>query len=138
MKLKRYISLLLATVYLFAVGGQAFASLSCHCVAEQSHICGCHHCAHQTDDIAVGNPEMNAPCCDDNHSTEVELYISADKSPLVKRIAILDLPYALVPQALVSCETLHTAAEYRSEHRSPLPQAAPRFTRGLRAPPVLA
>lgn len=138
MKLRRYISLILLAVYLFAAGGAAYVSLSCECVAMKSrvaHTC-CHHCAHAGDDVREA---MQAPCCGNHHSTEIELYTSSgtDLDRSMVRCAVVDLP----PLVSAACPCPGHIPALRVARTLPEP---PRVCRGyvcptgLRAPPVLA
>ena len=86
MRGKRFISTLLLTVYLLAVSGAAWASLSCDCVtmhARTAHVhscrchCSCHHHVRAAHDAPADGVSLTAPCCDDRHSTEIELYTAA-------------------------------------------------------------
>lgn len=142
---RKYISLLLLAVYLLTTGGAAYASLSCRCLTEM-HACvsahGCcacaNPCAHARrvcDDGAVQTWE--APCCDDRHSTEIELYVGAshdDENEV--RCAVLALPHCL---AAAQAARL-SAPKFRKERiERPVARIRPSFVAvaGLRAPPVL-
>lgn len=75
MTLKRYLSILLLTVYTMFVGLPAYAALACHCVRmSEEHAQSCYHHGRP-----AGHPlhtsDFTAPCCDDDHQSEVVLYI---------------------------------------------------------------
>ncbi len=103
MRLKRYIALLLTTVYLLAVGGPSAVALTCRCMAPvqlAQHAC-CLHCDHEADDVRT---VMHEPCCGNHHSTDIVLYTtsSQDSEKFAKRIVASDLPDALAPELVVS------------------------------------
>ncbi len=101
MRLKRYIALLTAAIYCFAIVAPAHASVTCECVtrgAAAAHAC-CTHCL--SGDCSPEGVHIAAPCCEDRHSTEIALYTFAseeDNAP-VRRIAALDLPEALAAES---------------------------------------
>lgn len=138
MKTKRFISLLLLTVYLLAAGGPAMASLSCRCVAPKAHthhLCTC-HCLH-ADAAAAARTDLSAPCCGHHHSTDVELYtgISSDNERQDRTQAV-DLWAALTPDAPAAiCPPTH--GERIVLRQTLLPRKAASRGVGLRAPPVL-
>lgn len=148
MKLKRAISLLLLALYLTGMGGPAFVSLSCECVARMkaraAHgvLCGggcCHDAREHDGDHPAARADWKAPCCANHHSTEIELYTASDdgeKSGRGLRSMPLALPgarLAEVPAPVagpVLCPTAERAAPFSE---------APWFaSAGLRAPPVSA
>lgn len=137
MKLRKYISLLLFAVYLFAAGGQAVASLSCHCVAMKAHVAHfcCHHCSH--DDAASSAAEaLGAPCCGNHHSTLVELYTASSEAQKQVRCTIICLPPALA----VECpcpEHIPFLREACRERCAPFVKQDYLLPVGFRAPPAL-
>lgn len=108
MRLKRYIALLTAAIYCFAIVAPAHASVTCECVtrgAAAAHAC-CTHCL--GGDCSPEGVHIAAPCCDDRHSTEIALYTFAseeDNAP-VRRIAALDLPEALAAESTATLPRL--------------------------------
>ncbi len=79
MRLKRYIALLTAAIYCFAIVAPAHASVTCECVtrgAAAAHAC-CTHCL--GGDCSPEGVHIAAPCCDDRHSTEIALYTFASE-----------------------------------------------------------
>lgn len=140
MKLRRVISLLLLTVYLFATGGMAYASLSCHCITptERAHHLCCNHCQ-QHDEATAGKETLTAPCCSDHHSTEIDLYTgtSAENGKSIKSIST-DLPAALAAEFSCVADPLPVTCDKVAEQRPPHFRQAPLLPSGLRAPPVLA
>lgn len=87
MRTKRYISLLLLTVYLLTACGSAISSLTCDCVTMHAHTRSAHtggvcaHCSHHAEhagDTPEADTFLNAPCCGDRHSTDIELYTGTD------------------------------------------------------------
>lgn len=137
MKAKRYISLLLLTVYLFTVGAPAWASLSCACVASKvvkEHACCC-HCSHE-DDAPAAVADLSAPCCGHHHSTDVELYTagSSDNERQVRALAV-DLSPALAAEAPASLDP-PTRRVRIFQRRTPHPRQASLSGVSLRAPPA--
>lgn len=138
MKLRRLISLLLLSVYLMATGGPAYVSLSCECVsmkAHAAHVC-CHHCDHG-DVASDGAPRLKTTCCNDHHSTEIDLYTFSSDSGKSTRCAVTDLPPALVAEASVPADII-LGREKTVERPSPFVGRDYVRCAGLRAPPVLA
>ncbi len=141
MRLKRYIALLTAAIYCFAIVAPAHASVTCECVtrgAAAAHAC-CTHCL--SGDCSPEGVHIAAPCCEDRHSTEIALYTFAseeDNAP-VRRIAALDLPEALAAESTATLPRLFPRGRVLPPDRGgarPLSAYAP-FC-GLRAPPVSA
>ncbi len=80
MATKRSIACWLLAVYLLTAIGPAYASLTCRCTAMKARTeavcCGHHghaHC-HVSECAAPAKSTWEAPCCNDRHSTEIELY----------------------------------------------------------------
>lgn len=140
MKLKRLISLLLLAIYLMAAGGPAYVSLSCKCVAMTAHVSHacCHHCQHN-DDASGARGALQAPCCGNHHSTEIELYTgsASDNHQKSTRCAVTDLPPALIAEAPVAAD-LTLCCEKVTECSTPFVMRGHVRSAGLRAPPVLA
>ena len=139
MKLRKLISLLLVSVYLFAVGGAAYNALACECVSfrtHSAHVC-CHHCAHDCD--TTSGPAVAGSCCGDAHSTEVELYtrVSSSDDEDQSRILVLDLPAALAAECPCPAH-VPLLRETPAERHAPFIEDAHVLSVGLRAPPVLA
>lgn len=138
--MKRCIAWLLAAVYLFAVGAPAYVAVTCECVAVVSgtHVC-CYHCEHN-DGAVNGKACMEAPCCGDQHSTDISLYVvsSQDGDKQVKRLVAADLPPALAAGLLLSSDDpLPTeCGRVVIEGAGAVPDAQVAAC-GLRAPPVL-
>ncbi|MEG1885574.1 MAG: hypothetical protein RR182_04750 [Alistipes sp.] len=139
MRLKRFLSILLLSVYLFAVGGQAYSVLTCQCVSMKghtAHFC-CHHCAH----TAASGTALKAPCCNDHHDTEEILYTASSldtERSVTKVIPVVDLPIALVAQLVVSDSYIPSVSDNLFA-RCVLPvRSSGTMCVGLRAPPVLA
>lgn len=144
MQRKRFISLLLLTVYLLAAGGTAWTSLSCDCVAmhartAHTHAC-CHHCHHHvqhTHLLPDAGTSLSAPCCDNRHSTEIELYTASSDSDPVCKCTVIALPHCL---AAAQAARL-AAPKFRKQPLPPPFRIVPDpliRTAGLRAPPVSA
>ena len=110
MRLKRYIALLTAAIYCFAIVAPAHASVTCECVtrgAAAAHAC-----------YTFASEEDNAP---------------------VRRIAALDLPEALAAESTATLPRLFPRGRVLppdSGGARPLSAYAPLC--GLRAPPVSA
>lgn len=141
MKSKRYISLLLLAVYLFATGGAAYASVSCECVSmsvRTAHVC-CHHCCHADGAASSGDKSLTAPCCDDRHSTEIELYTASgsDSNEHSLKCAVLDLPPALAAECPCPAHVPFLRLKV-AELRAPFVPDVRLLPVGFRAPPVLA
>lgn len=145
MRRKRFISILLLTVYLLAVGGTAWASLSCDCVTMHArtihtHAC-CHHCHHHVQhahDLPDVDTSLSAPCCEDRHSTEIELYTASTDDEHTCKCVVIALPHCLA-----AAQTARLAApKFRKQALAPpvVRVAADPLIRtaGLRAPPVSA
>ena len=134
MRGKRFISTLLLTVYLLAVSGAAWASLSCDC---RCH-CSCHHHVRAAHDAPADGVSLTAPCCDDRHSTEIELYTAAQDDEPTCRCTVIDLPHCLA-----AAQSARLAApKFRKQALAPpavraLPDPSLPLS-GLRAPPVSA
>ena len=98
MKARRsLIALALLAVYLLMTAGTAAASLSCECLASPvraAHLCN-HGCpVSGAEPVADGM--FGGVCCDDLHSTDIELYLSAsDDGGKCVRCVVTDLPPAL-------------------------------------------
>ena len=98
MKARRsLIALALLAVYLLMTAGTAAASLSCECLASPvraAHLCN-HGCpVSGAEPVADGM--FGGVCCDDLHSTDIELYLSAsDDAGKCVRCVVTDLPPAL-------------------------------------------
>lgn len=141
MKLKKVIALVLLAVYLFAAGAPAYASLSCHCVAMKghtAHLC-CHHCDDHQGDPLSARADIDAPCCGDHHSIDIQLYTGATSSDAEKvlRSLVIDLPPMLA--AVCPCPAhIPFLRETLTERPTPLLPPAGLPATGLRAPPVLA
>lgn len=141
MKLKRYISLLLLAVYFFATGGTAYASVSCECVSmsvRTAHVC-CHHC-HLAGEATPcsGGKSLTAPCCDDRHSTEIELYTgSGQDNERVLKCIVLDLPPALAAECPCPAH-VPFLRQTVAERDAPFIPDVRHLPVGFRAPPVLA
>lgn len=95
MKARRsLIALALLAVYLLMTAGTAAASLSCECLASPvraAHLCN-HGCpVSGAEPVADGM--FGGVCCDDLHSTDIELYLSAsDDAGKCVRCVVTDLP----------------------------------------------
>ncbi|WP_418992156.1 hypothetical protein [Alistipes sp.] len=139
MKLRRYISLVLLAVYLFATGGTAYASVSCECVSKAPTVSAC--CHHHCTDIPCGGRDgdsLTAPCCGDRHSTEIELYTgSGSENERGPRCVVLDLPPALA--ATCPCPAHVPFLRLKAVERpAPFLPDLRILPIGFRAPPVLA
>ena len=148
MKLRRIISLFLLAVYLILAVGPAALSLSCECVAMGAHArhaglhasgCCAHACcaADASADSASARASVAAPCCDDRHSTEIELYTGlGSETEKHARCIVVHLPAALAAES--SCPARIPTLRRRPVERSvSLPADPSSGTPGLRAPPVL-
>lgn len=137
---RRIIALLLLALYLFAVGGEAAAALSCDCVRLHAHpghehphcICCVHHDAASAGDAI----HLTAPCCDDSHSTEIALY-TALSSLLDKaaRRVVLALPPTLAAELPAVAEQLLHRCD-AAERPDVLPDDGLLRAAALRAPPA--
>lgn len=138
MKMRRFISLLLLAVYLFAVGGTSYASLSCRCVALKSHAAThgcCHHALHNQPDAGDA---LSAPCCANHHSTEINLYTGTTSDDArYTRCAVFALPASLTAECPAPADPLVTSEKF-CERRAPFLKEAFLLSVGFRAPPVLA
>lgn len=144
MNRRTLIALWLFVVYLATTGCAAFAPLACRCATGGTlHLCGHGTCACRHRQALRTAPTadgaLRAPCCNDRHSTEIDLYTSGDpdREDLNLRCRITDLPDGLAAEC--PCPA-HVPALRRSAPLEPVPlppNPAPRL-RGLRAPPVLA
>ncbi len=140
MRSKRYIALLLAAVYLLAVGGPSAVALACRCMMPERlarHVC-CEHCNHE---VVETRTVMHESCCGNHHSTDIVLYVASshDSEKFVKRVACSDLPDALAPEPLVAAGgTLLPVGCDRIAMRcaGSMPDSF-LASCGLRAPPVL-
>lgn len=136
MKLRRYISLTLLAVYLFAAGGAAYATLSCECVAMKSRVVRscCHQTVHSGNAVQDG---MHTSCCENHHSTEIELYTgSGSENDRGVRCAVTLLPPQLTPEFLQGVDPLITGVTH-TEPPCFCSTEGYRLSAGLRAPPVL-
>ncbi len=145
MKVKRYIALLLCTLYLAATAGTALASLTCRCLgmtAPVEHLCtgDCHHAEADADGLN-GCPEcsLKACCGCELHSTEIDLYTSShsDDSEKYIRCVVAVLPPSLAAEC--PCPA-HVPALRRAGLLPPVPlvREMPGRVFGLRAPPAWA
>lgn len=145
MKVKRYIALLLCTLYLAATAGTALASLTCRCLgmtAPVEHLCtgDCHHAEADADGLK-GCPEcsLKACCGCELHSTEIDLYTSShsDDSEKYIRCVVAVLPPSLAAEC--PCPA-HVPALRRAGLLPPVPlvREMPGRVFGLRAPPAWA
>lgn len=140
MKLKRYISLLLLAVYLFATAGTALASLTCKCVsmkARTEHVC-CSHCQQHAAEAAADGV-MRAPCCGNHHhSTEIDLYLFShgDNGEKQIRCMVTDLPPALAAECPCPAH-VPLLREKTVQRQAPFIAEACMLPVGFRAPPAL-
>lgn len=126
----------MAAVYLLAVGGPVFASLTCRCITgdvQGVHVC-CRHCDHKPVPVV-----MAEPCCGDYHSTDIVLYTtpSHDSEKFVKRAASADFPAALAADAVFSVGYVSEPCGVVAERCVPAVPESHVSSCGLRAPPVL-
>ena len=159
MKLRKYVSLLLLVVYMASTGWTAYASLSCRCVtwtrSHAVHTTACTHgCAHHTcthrraavrscgcatlcnTAIQQIHGAVQAPCCEDRHSTEIALYTPGDDERSTRNIA----PASEIPAKYdnVSAPFAAASTDKTVERRAPFISDGYLHCAGLRAPPVLA
>ncbi|MEG0499153.1 MAG: hypothetical protein RR522_04690 [Alistipes sp.] len=138
--MKSYIAFLMLGIYLFAVGSPAYATLTCKCVTE-SHAHGCcAHCGH-VEDLVDGTTMLQAPCCSDHHSLDIDLYTDAsqDAARHARRVFVAELPSALVADLVVSVTyELPLVRGFVADRSIPSVTDTHFFACGLRAPPVLA
>ncbi len=143
MTLRKYISLLLLAVYMFAAGGRAVVSLTCPCSAPKArtevHACNhCQHehCGHEASDTAATLSE--ACTCGSHHSTEIDLYtgVHADDNKNL-RCSVTTLPPALVAE-VSGPDATDVGREKAAERNLPPADRELISPAGLRAPPALA
>lgn len=145
MKVKRYIALLLCTLYLAATAGTALASLTCRCLgmkAPVEHLCtGDCHLADADAAGLNGCPEcsLKACCGCELHSTEINLYTSShsDDSEKYIRCVVAVLPPSLAAEIALDTPAGASAGDGLLRN-IPLPREVCRAVAGLRAPPVAA
>lgn len=138
MKMRKFISLLLLAVYLFAAGGSSYASLSCRCLTlkgQIAHSC-CHHCEHVG---LASDKALDAPCCGDDHSTEVKLYTGSagGNTERYVKCCVCALPPSLTAECPQLIDPL-LIVEALSSPRTPFFKEEYILSVGFRAPPVLA
>lgn len=141
MNLRRVIAFVLLACYLFAVGGEAAAALSCDCVRMHSHPghehphCIC--CVHHGASAERGSARLAAPCCGDEHSTEIALYtaLSSILDKAARRV-VLALPPTLAAELPAAAEQLLHRCD-AVECAGALPDDGLLRAVSLRAPPVL-
>ncbi|MBQ8581362.1 MAG: hypothetical protein IJ478_04675 [Alistipes sp.] len=141
-KVRQMVAMVLCAVYLLGVGGAALSSLLCPCVEWHHHTAQCNHDhGHQHLDMhplqAAHDADFSAPCCDDRHSNNVQLYTASSDEERVSKLFLPELPVALFePQP----ELQHLASLCcgRCFEQLPLPYSRVVPTKGLRAPPVKA
>ena len=139
MRSKRYIALLLAAVYLLAVGGPSAVALACRCVPPAKSVYGacCPYCVRVGGDVPS---VMHDSCCGDHHSTDIALYTASshDSEKFVKRIVASDLPDALAAEPVLTTGVPAPAGCDRIAVRcaGSVPDSFVASC-GLRAPPVL-
>lgn len=141
MKLRKFISLLLLTVYALATAGAAVSSLTCRCEALQSHaaqhIC-CSHCQLPSH-VQPVDGEFRVHCCHLSHSTEIDLYTSlssSDGNARDLKCVVATLP----PSMAAECPCpAHVPALRRPAVAGPDPAPLEGVHRavGLRAPPAM-
>lgn len=142
MKLKRYISLLLLAVYLFATAGASVTSLTCKCVtlkARTEHVCSSHCQQHTADAASAADGVMRATCCGNHHhSTEIDLYLfsHSDNSEKYIRCVVTDLPPALAVECPCPAH-VPLLREKTAERLTPFVPEACILPVGFRAPPAL-
>lgn len=140
MNLRRVIAFVLLAFYLFTVGGEAAAALSCDCVRMHAHPghehphCIC--CVHHETAATGGSADLTAPCCDDSHSTEIALYtaLSSVLDKAARRI-VLALPPTLAAELPAVAEQLLHRCD-AAERSTALPDDGLLRTAALRAPPA--
>ena len=146
MKLKRFITLLLLSVYLFMVAGQVFGALACSCVefhTEQTNHSCCSACSDHgadTHSIDLSEASFKGICCSDDHSTDVDLYTSLDdSSKQLRRLLLVDDTITIVIYLFKDDgnEPLSDGVEL-SERRILLSDDPSLVGISFRAPPVLA
>lgn len=136
MKLRRYISLALLSLFLLSIGGRATLVYMCHCDSmSKQHIC-CHNCVEHSDcDFHLST--YKSDCCA-HHSDDIDVYTSTISSYEKRQhIAIIDLPFAVVPTSahISACETNTEHIYVTNTHLEP---SCTLSSKALRAPPVLA
>ncbi|MBQ6881901.1 MAG: hypothetical protein IJN55_04975 [Alistipes sp.] len=140
MQRRRYIAMLLAAVYLWTVGGMAFALLYCPCQSHhaKSPCCegGCHHvhqCAPQNDCL-----HYTADCYCDRHANTQILYTYVGDDEVRRMVSVLLVTEALYGEPTVS-DGWQVAVQLDRAGPPILPLLAGYYTaRSLRAPPVMA
>lgn len=137
MKLKKFISLLLLSVYLFATGGPAWASLTCKCVLMRPHAAHACCCCCASDEGISARQAMRAPCCGNHHSTDVKLYTGVSENEKYVKRVVLELPPSLAAEFVEPIETTFVCVRI-ARRRTPPARAVHVPGAGLRAPPVLA
>jgi len=142
MKLKRFITLLLISFYLFAVVGQIFSALACSCIefrieTPQQYSC-CSSCSdHNRDSKATSIKNM---CCSDTHSTDVELYTSNnDNNKQLRKVLFIDNNVAITTHVYNDrSDTIPSDSTQLSECQIIISDSPPMVGICFRAPPVLA
>ncbi len=143
MKTKRYIALLLLTVYLLTLWSAALRSLTCQCITMHTHshaaaACSlCTHCDRTVQEGDTAAPWLNASCCCDRHSTDIALY--TDKLSHSERETAHGTIITLLPDQAVECPCpTHIPAlrETPLPRTEPLVEALWLTASGFRAPPA--
>ena len=133
MKLRRFLSLVTLAVYLTAMGGMCWSSITCPCVASVTGS-GCSCRTADGDHLHL----QQSDCCGHDHDGSVALYIHADQHRQGnKAFTMLCQAPAFVPDTV--CGTALAARPFAQSDRSDLFRSDPFHpSAGLRAPPVQA
>lgn len=140
MRTKRYIACWLLVVYLLTAIGPAYASLTCRCTAMKARteaVCCCHHGhahCHVSDSTAPAQSAWEAPCCNDRHSTEIELYTNGADDRTDKTVQ--PVSSALLSDGLSVAAPAPAFSERVTDRRAQFLCHGSVRCAGLRAPPA--
>lgn len=139
MKLRRYISIVVLTAYLLAIGGLSWSMITCPCVKENpGHALLCGIC-HAKEFPATGHTHVDLPdCCGHDHTASTELFVAGDQHRQGIRSATT--PTYFLAQFPDTASELHLAARPFSlaVYPSIVCSDPVRSAVSLRAPPAQA
>ena len=140
MRTKRCIACWLLVVYLLTAVGPAYASLTCRCTvmkARTETVCGCHHGhahCHVSHGTAPAKSAWEAPCCNDRHSTDIELYTGGTDDRTDKTVLPVSSP--LLPDDLTVAAPAPAFYERVTDRRAQFLCHGSVRCAGFRAPPA--
>ena len=136
MRVRRFISLVLSAVYLFAAVFNAYAVLTCDCASQHHHAHHGHTCCAKVAGVGQGAVCFTQHCdCTHSHENRSAAAVISDNCEVVRflRAAVADLPRICISDAecavyadAVSAEILFCERKIPIVEVHGIPAAAPR------------